>query len=413
MSSRKLKIFISAYACEPNLGSEIGVGWHWALEMSKYFDLWVLTRKSNQRTIETWLLVNPCFQNINFIYFDLPYYLRFWKKGLRGVRIYYYIWQRLTNNIVEQTMKKNDIKIYHLLTYGNAIWPVSKYGQKQFFIWGPISAGDTIPKEFSNHYNLKSKFIEILRRLSVKLLSYNKGYKKRCSDANLILCKTENTYKYIPDCCKPKSKIFTDVAVDIINTSDYKSIRKNDNSIVRYLAVGRLDAWRGFDLIIEAFVKAYESNEKIRLEILGEGNDYSRLNELILKNKMEHVISLSGQVSINEYYQKMADCDVVVNPCLKEGAVTTAFDSMSFGKPLICIKTGGYTRYFNDDYAVLVSLTNRLNTIAELTKGVLLLTNKKDRLKRGNKAKKMCVDFVWQKKGKQIQEVITKAYYAR
>ena len=180
MSSRKLKIFISAYACEPNEGSEIGVGWHWVLEMSKYFDLWVLTRKSNQINIETWLLENPSFKNINFIYYDLPYYLRFWKKGLRGVRTYYNIWQRITNKIVKQTMEKNDIDIYHLLTYGNAIWPVSKYGQKQFFIWGPTSVGDTIPKEYSSHYNLKSKFIEELRRLSVKLLSYNKGFKKRC-----------------------------------------------------------------------------------------------------------------------------------------------------------------------------------------------------------------------------------------
>ena len=42
----KLKIFVSAYACEPGMGSEIGVGWHWVLEMSKYFELWVLTRES-------------------------------------------------------------------------------------------------------------------------------------------------------------------------------------------------------------------------------------------------------------------------------------------------------------------------------------------------------------------------------
>ncbi len=37
----KLKIFVSAYACEPNLGSEIGVGWNWVLQMSKYFELYV------------------------------------------------------------------------------------------------------------------------------------------------------------------------------------------------------------------------------------------------------------------------------------------------------------------------------------------------------------------------------------
>ena len=71
---------MSAYACEPHLGSEIGVGWHWVIEMSKYFELWVLTRKSNQSNIETWIATHP-YESINFIYFDLPYYLRFWKKG--------------------------------------------------------------------------------------------------------------------------------------------------------------------------------------------------------------------------------------------------------------------------------------------------------------------------------------------
>lgn len=411
--NKKLKIFVSAYACEPNLGSEIGVGWHWVLEMSKYFDLWVLTRKKNQVNIETWLLENQSFQNINFIYYDLPYYLRFWKKGLRGVRIYYYMWQYLTNDLVKKTMLKNGIDIYHLLTYGNAIWPASKYGQKQFFVWGPTSVGDTIPKDYSRHYNFKAKLIEGLRRLSVKLLFYHKGFKNRCNDANLIMCKTENTLKFIPDHCKSKSILFTDVAVDINDTSDFVSQRTKGSSLIKYLAVGRLDAWRGFDLIVEAFVKAFQFNSRIRLEILGKGIDHSRLKSLIVKNKMEDVISLGGQVSMNEYFQRMADCDVVVNPCLKEGAVTTAFDSMSFGKPLICIKTGGYTRYFHDDYAVLVSLSNRSETISKLTEGVLQLTNKQERIKKGSIAKQMGKNFVWQKKGMQIQEVIKEAYYGK
>ena len=59
----KLKIFVSAYACEPDLGSEIGVGWHWVLEMSKYFDLWVLTRESNRHTIEPWIDKHPAHKS--------------------------------------------------------------------------------------------------------------------------------------------------------------------------------------------------------------------------------------------------------------------------------------------------------------------------------------------------------------
>ena len=54
-STDKPKIFVSAYTCEPGLGSEIGVGWHWVLEMSKHFELWVLTRESNRGTIEPWI----------------------------------------------------------------------------------------------------------------------------------------------------------------------------------------------------------------------------------------------------------------------------------------------------------------------------------------------------------------------
>ena len=48
-----MKILLSAYACEPNKGSEPGVGWHWALELGYLgHDVWVLTRANNRPAIE-------------------------------------------------------------------------------------------------------------------------------------------------------------------------------------------------------------------------------------------------------------------------------------------------------------------------------------------------------------------------
>ena len=228
MDTKKLKIFISAYACEPNLGSEIGVGWHWVLEMSKYFELWVLTRKSNQVGIEAWLEENPTYKNIHFIYFDLPYYLRFWKKGMRGVRTYYNIWQWCTNSIVKKTMQAHHIEIFHHLTYGNALWSVSSYGKKQFFIWGPTGGAETISSEFTKHYKLKGRFIESLRRTVVKSLDYNLGFKSRCKHANLILCQTENHRDKIPTQYRHKAILFTDVAVDALQFEQYKQKESGD-----------------------------------------------------------------------------------------------------------------------------------------------------------------------------------------
>jgi glycosyltransferase involved in cell wall biosynthesis len=409
-SSNKFKIFVSAYACEPNLGSEIGVGWHWVIEMSKYFDLWVLTRQSNKESIENWQLENPVPNKINFVYYDLPKKLRFWKKGMRGVRTYYVLWQKLTNKIVKQVMEDNGIEIFHLLTYGNALWPISKYGQEKFFIWGPTGAGDIIPEEFSKHYSRKGQIIEKLRRLSKSTLPLNTGFKRRCSNANLIFCKTQTALNSIPEEYRNKAIVFTDVAVDPVEILDILPKSTCSDQILKYLAVGRLDAWRGFDLLIEAFAKAAKINTNIRLEILGKGSDKSRLQGLIAKHRMESTIALGGQVSMSEYYQKMAASDVVVNPALKEGAVTTAFDSMSLGKPLICIETGGYTRYFNNEYAVVIPLNSRKEVISNLSKGILQLTDTDLRLEKGLTAREKGKQFNWETKGQQIQKAIKNSY---
>jgi glycosyltransferase involved in cell wall biosynthesis len=54
------------------------------------------------------------------------------------------------------------------------------------------------------------------------------------------------------------------------------------------------------------------------------------------------------------YYSYIAQADVVVNPCFREGAVTVSFDSMAMGKPLICFDTGGYTHYFKPEYSRVI-----------------------------------------------------------
>ena len=398
------KIFVSAYACEPGLGSEIGVGWHWVLEMSKYFELWVLTRKSNQSSIDQWFAENQWEHKINFVYFDLPKKLRFWKRGLRGVRTYYVLWQKLTNRIVRSTMQQHGIEIYHLLTYGNALWPASSYGQKQTFVWGPTTVGSYVDKEFSKHYGFKNRAKEALQRLMAKTLFLNRGFYARCRDARLILCKTEQTRVSIPEKYRHKAVVFTDVAVELFETTQYKC-RRTDNS-TRFLAVGRLESWRGFDMLIEAFAKAVEKDKNLHLDIIGKGSDKERLRAMIHKLRLSTNVKLAGQVSMQEYYQYMADCEVVVNPTLKEGAVTTAFDSMSFTKPLICVNTGGYTRYFNNNYAIVLDRTDRETITNNLCEAMLRLTNKDIRTRMSTEIMSVRNDFIWEQKGQQIRDII-------
>lgn len=404
-----IKIFVSAYACEPNSGSEIGVGWHWVLEMSKYFELWVLTRKSNQKSIELWQKEHSGYEGIHFVYYDLPKWARFWKRGMRGVRIYYNLWQWYTNPLVKRVMTDCHIETYHLLTYGNALWPASNYGQKKFFIWGPIGGVDAIPRDFSKYYEWQWRFIECFRRVLIKTLPLNYGFLQRCKNANIILCKSKSMLEAIPDKYKPKAILFTDVAVNPNSPAEYAR-KSHTDGIVHLLIVGRLDAWRGFDLAIEAMAIAIKERTNIHLNIVGKGSDRNRIVRWIKKYRLNDFVSLHGQVTMNQYYQMMADCDVVLNPCLKEGAVTAAFDSMAFGKPLICIDTGGYTRYFNSDYSIIIPNCGRRAIVERIADAILKLTDDDYRRVLGLNVLSVRNKFDWNAKGKEIYKTIINNY---
>jgi hypothetical protein len=68
------RIFLSAYACEPNKGSEPGVGWRWANGLASRVALHVLTRESNRDAIDKAVAGLPAegpMKLVMFIYHDL------------------------------------------------------------------------------------------------------------------------------------------------------------------------------------------------------------------------------------------------------------------------------------------------------------------------------------------------------
>lgn len=408
----RLKIFVSAYACEPGKGSEIGVGWHWVLEMSRYFELWVMTRANNQEPVEEYFAAHPeDDRGIHWVYYDCPDYIRRFKHQMRGVRTYYTIWQYGSDRLVRQTMQANGIKIFHLLTYGNALWHVSSYGQRQFFVWGPTGGLDTIPAEFSRHYALKHRLLEAVRRLVVGSLWMNLGFRRRCKNADLILCKAHSTLRSIPEKYRHKAMLFTDVAMETAPAGTVPTVRPQ-GSVLTFITVGRLDGWRGFDILVESFAQAAKKMPDITLKIIGDGAEREHLRTQIAKLCMEERIILTGQIPMEQYRQEMQNCDAVVNACLKEGGVTNAFDCMTWGKPLLCIDTGGYTRNLNNQCAIILPHQDRAALIESLKEGILQLCSEERRRVMSEAMIAHGAQITWAVKGQAIRQVIENAWNA-
>lgn len=406
----QLKLFISAYACEPGKGSEIGVGWHWVLEMSRYFELWVLTRANNRTVIEAYFSKHSeTGSTIHWVYYDLPNFIKRFKHQMQGVRIYYTLWQYGSNHLVKEVMEKEQIEIFHLLTYGNAIWHISSYGQKKVFIWGPTGGTDTIPGEFSRHYTMKHRLVEAVRRAVVGSLPSNPSFLKKCKNASLIFCKAESVYYTIPKAYRGKAILFTDVAMEK-SPEDFRPVIRGPGSHLTFITVGRLDGWRGFDLLVEAFSRAAEEETHLTMKIIGEGAEMRHLQRQILRLGMERKIILTGQITMEQYQREMKNCDAVLNSCLKEGGVTNAFDCMTWGKPLLCVDTGGYTRNFNSQCAIILPRTGREELIENLKAGMLRLCDHGIRRSMSEAMIRQGESVTWKRKGMQIRDEIMRVW---
>src|SRR5580698_2472317 len=92
---KRLKVLMSAYACEPNKGSEPEVGWQWALQMAQHHDVTVLTRANNRANIEKEVALLEGTRPLpQFVYHDEGPFLLWVKRRFKTVRLYYVMWQR-------------------------------------------------------------------------------------------------------------------------------------------------------------------------------------------------------------------------------------------------------------------------------------------------------------------------------
>jgi len=119
MEQKEKTVLVSAYAVNPYHGSEDGMGWNFILQIARFNKVIAITRKNTRPHIERYMKEHPnsCYSNIRFVYYDLPQWARFWKKGGRGALLYYYLWQLCMPRFIRKN--KLEFDIAHNLNFHN------------------------------------------------------------------------------------------------------------------------------------------------------------------------------------------------------------------------------------------------------------------------------------------------------
>ena len=398
---RKPRVLISAYACEPNKGSEPGVGWNWAKQIAKFSEVWVMTRANNREVIEEELNRYPS-PDLHFVYYDIPKYISFWKKKMRGFYAYYFLWQLGAFSVARKLHRLIGFDVVHQLTFGNLWLPNLMPCLDIPLIWGPIGGGEQIPGSFRKQYDLKARVRERLRDTVLNVLKIDIFFLYAVKRSSVIIAKTKETANRIRGSNRKKVVVMTDVAV---SPRDIQLLNNASNSLT-ITAVGNLVAWRGFDLLIKAFLRVRDKRN-IKLLIVGEGNYRRKLEEMVKKLNLSDYVIFTGKVRQTEYLEYLAGSTIYVNSSLKEGGVTALFDALSLGLPVICFDVAGSPEIVTGECGFKLKLINPEQTITDLTYALSRLAHDTAlRIKMGKEGRRRVLeDCTWEKKGKIIRKI--------
>src|SRR5438876_42987 len=144
--SRRLKVLISAYACEPNKGSEPEIGWQWVLQMARFHDVTVLTRTNNRTAIEQGLESVREKQPVpKFVYHYLNTFLLVIKRRSKTVKLYYLLWQKSARKLIERLHEAHPFDLMHHVTFSAFRYPSAIWGHGVPCVWGPIGGIESVP----------------------------------------------------------------------------------------------------------------------------------------------------------------------------------------------------------------------------------------------------------------------------
>jgi glycosyltransferase involved in cell wall biosynthesis len=401
---KRLRILISAYACEPGKGSEPGVGWNVVMQMAKYHEIWVITRANNRHQIEE-EVPNNSIKTLQFVYYDLPSWARCWKNGARGIQLYYYLWQVGTYLVARQLNAALKFDLAHHVTFVKYSSPSLLSLLPIPFIWGPVGGAESIPKSFFYDLSFSGKAYEITRGIARLVGKFDPLVRATARNSRLSIATTEETGACLKGLGSKAIAIIGESGLSESDIDRLSRLPKQSGIHIRFISMGRLIHWKGFHLGIRAFAKANIPNGEYW--ILGEGKERERLETLVTALGISERVRFWGLLPRNLTLQKLGECHVLVHPSLHDSGGWVCLEAMAAGKPVICLDLGGPGTQVTNETGFKISAGNPKQAIHDMAKAMGLLCNDRKLLERMGKAgqERVSREYSWERKGEVLNSL--------
>lgn len=192
-------------------------------------------------------------------------------------------------------------------------------------------------------------------------------------NADVALALTEDMKQKMREICDREVSVMPN-GVDL-ERFKISSGGKKEGNAKTIVFVGRLHPVKGAQYLIEAMAIIHRKMPDVKLVIVGDGIERSRLEELREKLDLNGCIQFAGQVPQERIPQIMHQADVFALPSLSESFGIVNIEAMAAGLPIVTTNVGGLPELIKNGENGFVVEPKNPEAIAEK---ILLILNNND-----------------------------------
>lgn len=349
MKQQTLKILVIAEAANPDWVSVPLVGWNIANALRHVASVHIVTQIRNRESfLSSGLVEGQDFTAIDSEAFAAPFYRlaerlrggegKGWTTitALQSLAYPYFehlVWKRLGDDI-----KAGTYDIVHRVTPLSPTAPSSLAKRCRRagipFLLGPLNGGLPWHPEYNRERVKEREWLSYIR----KFYSYFPTIRSTYRNAAAIIAGSCHTARELsryrrPVIYIPENGIDTD-------RFGLSTRRRNSETKLRLVFVGRLVPYKGADIALEACHDILKAGQAC-FDIVGDGPDMHRLQSLTTELKIKDTVTFHGWKSHEGVAELLRAADVMVFPSVREFGGGVVLEAMASGVVPIVVDYGG------------------------------------------------------------------------
>ena len=238
-------------------------------------------------------------------------------------------------------------------------------------VWERAYNKKRITESFDDFQNNKHSFLievqKLLRNWSI-------------NSAEIVITPSDHLKSFVSGIGYSKKILKINNGVNITDINRANESKADINLII----ISRLVVQKNINIVIEA-MKLLD-NKNLKLSIIGEGGEFSKLESAIHDLNLQNQVKLLGKIENNKISQFLLTADIFIQASDYEGLPHSVLEAINYEVPILSTETGGCKDLLNDgERGFIIPMPPDKKVIAENIS--FIIENKAEATKRAEEAK--------------------------